>query len=138
MRKIRIAPTAKSKNFGVQIVDLHSELFQVRVCYETLGASLSESELRRGKPARRAFALLQKLRAAVPSEARLGDVSSYYHKVAVAVAVEWDGYWLHGDIPVVDFLNAIEAALGLALSGDADFTRPLRELNRRFPYREAA
>ncbi len=84
---------------------------------------------------------MHRLRREIPPSASLGDVSAYYRKVAVG----WDGYWLHGDIPVGDFLNAIEKVFCLALSsltteavlwsGDADFTRPLRELTSNFRIR---
>lgn len=131
MRKILVARTARQKDYGVQIVDLHSQLYQVAMAQNTL--RLPAWELRHGRPARVAFDILHRLRREIPPSASLGDVSAYYRKLVV----EWYGYWLHGDIPVGDFLNAIEKGLGLALSGDADFTRPLRELNKQFPYKQA-
>ncbi len=37
MRKIRVAQTARQKDYGVQIVDLHSQLYHVVMAQNTLG-----------------------------------------------------------------------------------------------------
>ena len=136
MRQIKVAPTVPHLkwNIGVALIDLHSQLFQVAAGYETLHDCLSEKELRRGRPVRHAFAKLEKLREAIPPGALLRDVSNYYKNFASG----WRTYWIHGFIPVSDFLSAIEKGLNLALTGDRDFTRPVKELNSRFPYRPEA
>lgn len=138
MKRLRTAPTIEwrckkdKKDFGIMLVDLHSQIGQVATCHKVLGDRLSREELRRGKPARWAFSQLTLLRQAISPNAQLRDVSGYYRCFAIE---HQGGYWLHGFIDAHAFLDAIECGLNLALSGDADFTEPLRELNERFPYR---
>lgn len=141
--KIKVAPTAcagaqrrvrirnSDKDFGIALIDLHSAFFQVAACCNALQPHLSERELRSVWLVRHTFYLLKSLREAIPKNSLLRDVSNYYKKVATG----WYGYWLHGFIPVSDFLSAIEQGLDLALAGDKNYTRPLRDLSKRFPYR---
>jgi hypothetical protein len=120
----------KKRNYSLILVDLHSDLPLIAQDWIQMHDTLSKQELEQGFSVRKARRNIRLLREAFPDDCLLRDVSYYYRHFACE---HEGGYWLHGFIPLADYLYAVETSINLALSGK-DFRHPFRDLNKRYPY----
>jgi hypothetical protein len=140
MRKMKVAQTdnsrsKKKRNYGLILVDLHSSLSLIASASHMMHTKVSKTLLANSFHVRQARENIHILRESFSSDCLLRDISAYYRNFAIQ---HQGGYWIHGNIKVHAFLDAIEQSISLALTGNVDFTRPLRALNKRYPYHRRA